>query len=268
MLACEHHKREHFVSTDFFFGPTHVRLFFPPKCVFVCVCVCVCRAECGQRTGCLERVLGRGEGNDGWWVGDWRTGWWVGVCVGRLDGWLFVDVNLGVQRWGYCVCVCVCVCVCTHLHICLHVSQDMHILICQWTCACVCVLPVRRLACVCVFFCFALGCWVMGPAGRAEAIHFPSATLKAASREGGSEGAERIKQRRKSEAEVEGGMFMSYFEQRERERLQSDGTERGWRRAQRSEEVLNAAQSEWRDSWRKMKRGGVEGGKVCQAESW
>lgn len=41
--------------------------------------------------------------------------------------------------------------------------------------------------CVCVFFCFALGCWVMGPAGRAEAIHFPSATLKAASREGGRE---------------------------------------------------------------------------------
>lgn len=40
---------------------------------------------------------------------------------------------------------------------------------------------------VCVFFCFALGCWVMGPAGRAEAIHFPSATLKAASREGGME---------------------------------------------------------------------------------
>lgn len=38
----------------------------------------------------------------------------------------------------------------------------------------------------------------MGPAGRAEAIHFPSATLKAASREGGSEGAERIKQRRKA----------------------------------------------------------------------
>ncbi len=36
----------------------------------------------------------------------------------------------------------------------------------------------------------------MGPAGRAEAIHFPSATLKAASREGGREGAERMKERR------------------------------------------------------------------------
>lgn len=30
----------------------------------------------------------------------------------------------------------------------------------------------------------------MGPAGRAEAIHFPSATLKAASREGGWGGGE------------------------------------------------------------------------------
>lgn len=56
--------------------------------------------------------------------------------------------------------------------------------------ACAHCQPVRRLVyvCACVFFCFALGCRVMGPAGRAEAIHFPSATLKAASREGGREG--------------------------------------------------------------------------------
>lgn len=63
--------------------------------------------------------------------------------------------------------------------------------------ACAHCQPVRRLVyvCACVFFCFALGCRVMGPAGRAEAIHFPSATLKAASREGGREDGERIKPR-------------------------------------------------------------------------
>lgn len=68
--------------------------------------------------------------------------------------------------------------------------------------ACAHCLPVHKACvCACVFFCFALGCWVMGPAGRAEAIHLPSATLKAASREGGTEGkregVKRLKSRRK-----------------------------------------------------------------------
>lgn len=81
---------------------------------------------------------------------------------------------------------------------------------------CLCV-PVCRI--VCVFFCFALGCWVMGPAGRVEAIHFPSATLKAASREGGrvgerERGGRKNKIEEKSEAEV-GGVYILL--QRDRE---------------------------------------------------
>lgn len=85
-------------------GSTHVHLF-SPKYVFF---VCMCRAECGQRTGCLEKVPGRGEGDDGWWVGDWTKGWWVGVCRGRLAGWLAGYVyRCEFVRAKVCVCGCV-----------------------------------------------------------------------------------------------------------------------------------------------------------------
>ena len=162
MLVREHCKHEHkrFVSTDFFFGPTHVRLSPPnPKYVFFFSLVCV--RVCAEQS--VDKGLGvwRGcwGGDDGWWVGDWRTGWWVGVCVGRLGGWLFMDVNLGVQRWGYwSVCVCVCVCavicisVCMCLRTCIYSSASERVR--------VCVLPVRRLACVCV--CSFVLLWVAG----------------------------------------------------------------------------------------------------------
>lgn len=103
----------------------------------------------------------------------------MGVCRGRLAG---CGCEFGVVKVGVSVCmrvhayICICVSMC--LGTCLRSSAG------EADCVCVCVhLPGRLRACV--FLCFALGCWVMGPAGRAEAIHFPSATLKAASREGG-----------------------------------------------------------------------------------
>lgn len=78
----------------------------------------------------------------------------MGVCVGRLDGWLFVDVNLGVQRWGYwCVCVCVLICisVCMCLRTCIYSSASERVRVY------VCCLFVDLHVCVCVLlFCSGL----------------------------------------------------------------------------------------------------------------
>lgn len=75
-------------------------------------------------------------------LGVWRGCWGgeKGMMGGGLEdgmmggslcwtaGWLAV---CGCEFGGAEVGVLVCVCVCTHLHICLHVSKNMHILICQ-----------------------------------------------------------------------------------------------------------------------------------------
>ena len=72
-----------------------------------------------------------------------------------------MDVNLGVQRWGYwsvcvceCVCAVICISVCMCLRTCIYSSASERVR------ACVCVLPVRRLACVCV--CSFVLLWVAG----------------------------------------------------------------------------------------------------------
>lgn len=70
-----------FVFTSLF--DQHMFMCFSPKYVFF-----VC--ECGQRTGCLERVQRRGETDDGWGTGGKDDGW-----ESAGDGWLAVDVSLG-----------------------------------------------------------------------------------------------------------------------------------------------------------------------------
>ena len=150
--------------------------------------------------GARERSRG-----DGWWVGDWRKGWWVGVCRGRLAGCVYGCELGGGKGGGTCVCVraVICIRVCMCLRACMCWSAGEPECVCVRSPAC-----LRARACVCVFFCFALGCWVMGPAGRAEAIHFPSATLKGASREGGRKGVRGSKE--SNQEYVEGGGVMSY----------------------------------------------------------
>lgn len=120
-------------------------------------------------------------------------------------------------------------CMCVHKYAYLSACVK-HVCVRVCVCVCVCALHV----CVWMFFCFALGCWVMGPAGRAEAIHFPSATLKAANGEGGNEGegrrkrAERIKSEDKKKHGVSGGVGWGVFtcrhKETEKRHVQSDKT--------------------------------------------